>query len=181
MSLHQTRIITGSLKGRVLQLPQSEAARPTRGRIRQAAFNILQGYTDFTGLTVADVCCGSGAWGLEALSRGAAQVYLIDTDPTYATRNAKALGASQQVSIVTTDAARWQPPQPVDVVLADPPYADLRLLHALLNNAPMIGKPGALWLLETASTTPPSLPPHFTLLTSRTYGTSALHLLRQSS
>ena len=97
MSLAQTRIITGTLKGRALQLPNSDEARPTRGRIRQAAFNILQGYTDFEGLTVAELCCGSGAWGLEALSRGAAKVYLVDTDPRCAQRNVQALAVGHQV------------------------------------------------------------------------------------
>jgi 16S rRNA (guanine966-N2)-methyltransferase len=180
MSPAQTRIITGTLKGRALQLPNPDEARPTRGRIRQAAFNILQGYTDFEGLTVAELCCGSGAWGLEALSRGAAKVYLVDTDPRCAQRNGQVLGVGNQVLVIKADAAAWVPHRPVDLLLADPPYGNPALLQAMLVNAARLGKPGALWLLETAAEMMPPWPADFIALLSRTYGTSALHLARQS-
>lgn len=180
MSLAQTRIITGTLKGRALQLPTTDDARPTRGRIRQAAFNILQGYTDFAGLTVAELCCGSGAWGLEALSRGAAKVYLVDTDPRCAARNVQALDVVAQAEVIKADAAQWAPPAPADLVLADPPYGHPGLLAAMLANAPRLGRPGALWLLETAADVGPTWPKGFTVLLSRTYGASALHLARQT-
>lgn len=179
MSLAQTRIITGTLKGRALQLPTTEEARPTRGRIRQAAFNILQGYTDFEGLTVAELCCGSGAWGLEALSRGADKVYLVDTDPRCAQRNVQALEVGHQVQVIKADAASWVPPHPVDLVLADPPYGNPVLLQTMLVRAAKLGQPGALWLVETAAEVTPAWPAGFTVLLSRTYGASALHLVRQ--
>jgi 16S rRNA (guanine966-N2)-methyltransferase len=176
-----TRIITGQYKGRVLQLPSPEAARPTRNRILQAAFNLLQGTTDFTGLTVAELCCGSGAWGLEALSRGAAQVYLVDTASRIAKQNVQALGVATQAQVIQADAAHWAPPEPVDLVLADPPYNQTALLVAILNNHAKLGQGGTLWLLETAAERPVPWPSNFTVLVSRTYGVSALHLAQQQA
>jgi len=180
MKPHQTRIITGAYKGRALELPTTEAARPTRSRVRQAAFNILQGYTEFAGLSVAELCCGSGAWGLEALSRGAARVYLVDLEMTCVQRNVQALGVAPQVQVIKANAATWAPPVPVDLILADPPYSNPALLQEILVNAARLGKPGALWLLETAAEMMPPWPADFIALLSRTYGTSALHLARQS-
>jgi 16S rRNA (guanine966-N2)-methyltransferase len=180
MKLLTTKIITGQYKGRVLQLPTTEATRPTRNRILQAAFNILQGYTEFTGLTVAELCCGSGAWGLEALSRGAQQVYLTDTAPQTAKQNVQALGVVTQVQVVQADAASWVPPTPMSLILADPPYANPALLAAILNNHAKLGQKGTLWLLETAAEATVPWPSNFKLLVSRAYGVSALHLAQQT-
>jgi 16S rRNA (guanine966-N2)-methyltransferase len=174
-----TKIITGQYKGRVLQLPAMEAARPTRNRVLQAAFNILQGYTDFNNLTVAELCCGSGAWGLEALSRGAVQVYLVDTTPRIAKQNVQALEVAAQAQVIQADAASWAPSEPVDLVLADPPYGETALLAAILHNHAKLGQEGTLWLLETAAEVTVPWPSNFTVLVSRTYGVSALHLARQ--
>ena len=177
-----THIISGSLKGRVLQLPQAEAARPTRNRILQAAFNVLQGSPhfsgDFEGLRVLELCCGSGAWGLEALSRGAAHVTLVDTHPKTAQSNVQTLGVGAQVQVVQADAASFKPQQSFDVILADPPYAATELLDKILSNAKTLGAPQSLWLIETAATAQPNWPSGFTVLLTRVYGVSALHLAR---
>jgi 16S rRNA (guanine(966)-N(2))-methyltransferase RsmD len=172
----QTRIITGTLKGRVLQLPPAEAARPTRNRILQAAFNVLQSYTDWEGMRVLDACCGSGAWGLEAYSRGASDVVLLDTNPKTAKANVQALGIKEGIEVMGADAARYAPSAPFDVVLADPPYADTQLIEAILANAPKWGNQGSIWAIETAASYPLTWPAGFTEHERRTYGTSALHV-----
>lgn len=174
----KTTVITGRLKGRVLTLPQNEAARPTRSRIRQAAFNILGSHLDFDGLNVAELCCGSGAWGIEAFSRGAAAVWLIDTDIRTVQQNVRHLAIEADAHVVKADAAQWQAPQPLDVVLADPPYADQGLLKKLLMRAPQLSATGAYWLLETAAGAQVPWPNGFEVLQSRLYGASALHLAR---
>ena len=177
----KTRIITGKYKGRVLQLPPTETARPTRNRILQAAFNILSGYTDFTNATVMDLCCGSGAWGLEALSRGAAHATFIDTDTRTVQANLKALGLESQATVQKTDASRYTPSHPANLIFADPPYAATHVLQGILGNATKIGQPGSLWLIETAATATPIWPKNLQLLETRTYGVSALHLLRMNA
>ena len=174
-----TRIITGSLKGRKIVLPASETVRPTRNRILQAAFNILNGYTDFTNTTVLDLCCGSGAWGLEALSRGAANATFIDTDTRTVQTNLKTLGLEGQATVQQTDASRYMPSQPVNLIFADPPYAATTVLQNILNNATKLGQPGSLWLIETAATATPQWHEPLTQLETRTYGVSAVHILRQ--
>ena len=171
-----TRIVAGSLKGRVLQLPVSTEARPTRNRILQAAFNVLQGYVEWDGVRVLEACCGSGAWGLEAFSRGAAEVVLLDTAPKTAQANVAALGVGAQVQVVGADAARYKPAAPFDVVLADPPYADTKLIEAILANAPLWGKLGTIWMIETAAAYPLHWPAGFTEHERRVYGSSALHV-----
>lgn len=172
----KTRVITGKLKGRVLQLPPAEAARPTRNRILQAAFNMLHGFTSFEGARVLEACCGSGAWGIEAYSRGAAEVVLLDIAPKTAQANITALGIAPHVQAIASDAARYRPAAPFDIILADPPYAETKLIEAILANAPTWGKSGSLWVLETASTSTPNWPAGFTVQQTRTYGASAIHI-----
>ncbi len=172
-----TPIITGRLKGRKLVLPASEAVRPTRLRLRQAAFNMLASRLEFGGLRVADIGAGSGAWGLEALSRGAAHVWLIDTDTHAAATNVKALGlAADDVTLVKADAAHWAPPTPCDVVLADPPYANTALVPQVLAQAARWGTVGSWWLIETAAATGVTWPASFTNTKTTVSGVTALHI-----
>lgn len=120
-----TRIIAGSAGGRRLSVPSS--ARPTTDRVREALFNVLAARMDFDGLRVLDLYAGSGALGLEALSRGAASVLFVDSDRRAAdviTRNIATVGMPGAtvrrgpVSAVLAGGA----PAAMDLVLADPPY-----------------------------------------------------------
>lgn len=120
-----TRIVAGAAGGRRLSVPSS--ARPTTDRVREALFNVLAARLDFDGLRVLDLYAGSGALGLEALSRGAASVLLVDSDRRAAdviARNIASVGLSGAtvrrgtVSSVLGAGAST----PVDLVLADPPY-----------------------------------------------------------
>ncbi len=141
------RIVAGSLKGRKIVLPKNEGVRPSKNRVRQAVFNLLGARLDWEGLVVADLFCGSGAWGLEAASRGAAKVILVDLDERAAAQNVRDLAVGN-VKVVGADVRRWAPPALLDVVLLDPPYGK-GLAQDALARAGQIGKAGSWWCIET--------------------------------
>ncbi len=123
------RIIAGRWRGRVLGVPAGDQTRPTLGRARESLFGILTPWLE--GARVLDAYAGSGALGLEALSRGAAfAVFLEQAAPalTALRRNLGALDAEEQTLVVARDARRAlatpDPPggAPFDLVLIDPPY-----------------------------------------------------------
>ena len=136
------RVTGGRWRGRTLRPVKGSAVRPTTDMVRQALFNILGGAVD--GAEVADLCCGSGALGIEALSRGAARVTFVDVAPVSlaATRaNLRDCGADPSAwRAVRGDAARWldrrlaAAADPPLLVLADPPYGGdaLRAVAAVL-------------------------------------------------
>ena len=120
------RIVGGTLGGRVLRAPAGSATRPTSEKVREAIFNILP---DVAGAEVLDLFAGSGALGLEALSRGAAHATFIDrAKPALAVlrANVAALGLAERATIVAGDAvelaARHTPATPWRFVFVDPPY-----------------------------------------------------------
>jgi 16S rRNA (guanine966-N2)-methyltransferase len=121
-----TRIIGGAAGGRRIAVPP-RGTRPTTDRVRESLFNILTARRDLTGVAVLDLYAGSGALGLEALSRGAASALFVESDQRTASviaRNIDALGltgaAVRRGTVATVLAAGTA--SPVDVVLADPPY-----------------------------------------------------------
>jgi 16S rRNA (guanine966-N2)-methyltransferase len=118
------RIIAGRWRGRPLVAPQGQATRPTADRVREALFSMLASRLgSFEGLEVADLFAGSGALGLEALSRGAAHCVFVENDrgAVEAIRaNIAALGAS--ADILPRGAEHAALPGPVDLAFLDPPY-----------------------------------------------------------
>jgi 16S rRNA (guanine966-N2)-methyltransferase len=122
-----TRLISGTAGGRRLKVPRA-GVRPTGDRAREALFNSLKALLDLRGAAVLDLYAGSGALGLEALSRGAATVVFVESSPgvlPVLKENLAAVGltggriVAGSVPAVVAGAA----PQPFDLVLADPPYA----------------------------------------------------------
>jgi 16S rRNA (guanine966-N2)-methyltransferase len=122
------RILAGRFRGRVLATPDGAGAlRPTSARRRAAVFDILRAQVgDLDGLVVADLFAGTGAVGLEALSRGAAEVVFVENDPAAARlvrRNLETLGVADRARVLQNDASRLGPASaPVDAVFLDPPY-----------------------------------------------------------
>ena len=126
-----TRIIAGRAGGRRLSTPPGNATRPTSDRVREALFSAIESWCgSLSGLRVLDLYAGSGAVGLEAWSRGAAAVTLVESDRRTAAlvaANARDLGAREaQVVTGAVAAVLARPPAagsgPYDVVFADPPY-----------------------------------------------------------
>lgn len=119
------RIIAGKWRGRSIDAPPGHATRPTADRARETLFSMLASRLgSFEDLRVADLFAGSGALGLEALSRGAAEAVFVEQDPAAIAairRNADKLGAT--IRLLTNSALALAPAQPFDLVLADPPYA----------------------------------------------------------
>lgn len=119
------RIIAGRWRGRTLVAPPGSTTRPTADRTRETLFSMLTSRLgSFDELRVADLYAGSGALGLEALSRGAASALFVDTDAAarrVIEQNARSLGAA--VEIFATSATKLPPRAAFDLVLADPPYA----------------------------------------------------------
>ncbi len=124
------RVIGGNLRGRALAGPKSQAIRPTADRLREALFNILvHGYDDpVTGARVLDLFAGTGALGIEALSRGAAFALFVDDGAearALMRENVATLGLGGTSRIFRRDATKLGPAHPVEpfsLVFLDPPY-----------------------------------------------------------
>lgn len=154
------RIVAGEFRGRSLIAPRSQTVRPTSDRLRESLFNVLtHSYDDIVdGARVLDLFAGTGALGLEAISRGA--VYALFVDEGVEARglireNIEALGLTGRTKLFRRDATKLGPAgtvQPFDLVFADPPYA--RGLGEPALAAALSGgwlKPGALVVLEESA------------------------------
>lgn len=175
------RIVAGELGGRRLQTPprRSASVRPTSDRVREALFSILG---DIQAAGVLDLFCGTGALGLEALSRGAASATLVDTHTSLVRRNVSDLGAGDRCEVVRADVRAFlrRERRTFDLVFCDPPYrlAD-RLEGDLDLLMPKVLAPGARLIVEGAARRPPriSLP----VVTERRYGDTVLTIHRRGS
>jgi 16S rRNA (guanine966-N2)-methyltransferase len=139
------RIVGGIYGGRRLVVPKDSRVRPTADRVREAWMSILGGELD--GARVLDLFAGSGALGLEMLSRGAARAEFVELSPTSLTalrQNIEALGAGADTTVHRGDALRFAeglPPRAFDIALADPPYTTdaAERLVALFRRHPFAG------------------------------------------
>ncbi len=120
------RVVSGEFGGRKLVVPDGLATRPTTDKVRQAVFNSLDSAGLIDGAAVVDLFAGSGALGIEALSRGGATCVFVERDRAalQALRaNISALGLEQRSTVVTSDVPAWVPAlRGVDLALIDPPY-----------------------------------------------------------
>ncbi|QIK79068.1 16S rRNA (guanine(966)-N(2))-methyltransferase RsmD [Sphingomonas piscis] len=120
------RIIAGEWRGRPLRAPAGAATRPTADRVRETLFSMLTSRLGtFEDLRVADLFAGSGALGLEALSRGAASATFVEKDPAALKairENAATLGADSRIQTIAGSALSLPRAEPFDILFADPPY-----------------------------------------------------------
>lgn len=178
----QVRIIGGTWRSRRLEFPETTGLRPTPDRVRETVFNWLAAF--LPGAACLDLFAGSGAFGFEALSRGATRVVLVEQDAAAAA----ALRASRDrlqaagAEIVHADAVAFLagPVREFDVVFCDPPYAsDLlkQCVHLLAASGWV--KPGGFIYLEARAGELPALPPGWQMLRSKSAGQVGYYLCRR--
>lgn len=181
-----TRIITGDFKGRRLQVPSGSQTRPTSERVREALFARIESIMDLQGARVLDLYAGSGALGLEALSRGAESLLQIETarQALLAARaNRDVLGVQDEVTTLAGRVERLlahnTDKHVCDLVLIDPPYrlseeALASVLHTLLAQG-WLG-PDPLIVVERSRRSPaPDWPRGLRVLDERRYGETAVY------
>ncbi len=130
------RVVGGEARGRPLKAKLPPTVRPTTDMAREAIFSMLEARGGLVDLVVADLYCGSGALGIEALSRGAARVYFVDSDPAClaaARANLEPLKLSGEAIYVRATLPVWTPSPDLDLVLADPPYGPFNVAGLLTN------------------------------------------------
>lgn len=180
------RIIAGAWRGRGIEAPPGDVVRPTADRVREALFNRLaHAFEDFDlrGARVVDVFAGTGALGLEALSRGAAQAYLLDRNPAVISllkRNVAKVGAEDRAVVMNADGAHLpRAAAACDLAFLDPPYGEGLVVPALqgLSRQGWL-KPYALVTVETDAGEIEPAAEGFQLLDRRAYGRVAISVLR---
>lgn len=185
------RIVGGEFRGKKLLVPEDNRIRPTADRTREALFNILAHDGDMRGAAgalprnarVLDIFAGTGALGLEALSRGAAHVTFLENHPDslkIIQGNLQALGLVRRADILRRDAVNpGKPGAPYDLILMDPPYAQGMVrpcLDALLANGWLA--PTAIIVIELSKKEELALPQNLAVIKDRTYGAARLVFVR---
>jgi 16S rRNA (guanine966-N2)-methyltransferase len=171
------RIVAGSRRGARIFAPKGADTRPTADRVREAAFSLIGPVDD---MAVLDLFAGSGAMGIEALSRGAARAVFVESDRAASRvieRNLEKLrltgAAVVRMDAMTALAAEAAAGRRYDLVLVDPPYEMFSSFQTgLARYLPAVLEPGALVVVETAAAEEPELP--LPKRTSRRYGSARL-------
>lgn len=181
------RIIAGRWRGRRLGVPDRPGLRPTGDRARETLFNWIG--PRVVGARVLDLFAGTGALGLEAASRGAARVVLIERDPVAVRllrEGALQWPGSESVEVVEQDALRWleREQQSFDLVLVDPPFESALLepvLSLLLEPVGCLAERGLVYVECAPDQLPDPWPPGLELVRQKRLGQVALTLLQRSS
>lgn len=180
------RITGGEYRGRILNVPKGMDVRPTSDKVRQAVFNMLAPYDLPQGAQVLDLFCGTGALGLEALSRGAQFCTFIDKDQKSilcCKQNIEALGTKAQCKILKKDSTKLGEKAlnylPANLVFADPPYRQELVLPSLMTAV----KHGwlaadALCVIETEKEANVFVPDVFTMVKRKKYGDTQIVICR---
>lgn len=175
------RIIAGKWRGRPIDAPPGPATRPTADRVRETLFSMLASRLgSFDELRVADLFAGSGALGLEALSRGAQSAVFVESDPKAASvirRNADRLGAD--IQLLTGSALALPRAEPFDLIFADPPYStgSGSAVVAAVARAAWLASGG--WMSVETSRDEAIEPGDLVVDTTRVVGRARLTLLRR--
>src|SRR6478735_3083956 len=173
------RVIAGTYGGRTLKAPPGDATRPTSDRVREALFSILA--ARMPGASVLDLFAGSGALGLEALSRGAGSVTFVDAaQPAIQAINANLQALRATAAVKRSDALRFlahasRGAEQYDLVFLDPPYRQAeRLARPLSEALPAVLAPGAVVVAESDRRAPLAL--ELALHDERRYGDTLIRI-----
>jgi 16S rRNA (guanine966-N2)-methyltransferase len=180
---NSVRIIGGAWRGRRVHFPDMPALRPTPDRVRETLFNWLQ--HSLAGTRCLDLFAGSGALGLEALSRGAAEVVFVEQFPAAARtlqEQLVRLGGEGKGRVMEMGAARFlrTPAKPFDIVFLDPPFGKNALAEyvPMLDSGHWLTPSGLVYLENERNAGLPQLPAHWELLKSKSAGEVGYHLAR---
>jgi 16S rRNA (guanine966-N2)-methyltransferase len=180
---NSVRIIAGAWRGRRVHFPDLPALRPTPDRVRETLFNWLQ--HSIAGARCLDLFAGSGALGLEALSRGAAEVVFVEQFPAAARtlqEQLVRLGGESKARVMEMGAARFlrTPAKAFDIVFLDPPFGTNALAEyvPMLDSGPWLAVGSLVYLENERSAGVPSWPAHWELLKSKSAGEVGYHLAR---
>jgi 16S rRNA (guanine966-N2)-methyltransferase len=182
-----TRIVAGRHGGRRLAVPPGVATRPTSDRVREALFSTLESMTELAGSRFADLYAGSGAVGLEAASRGAAEVLLVESDARAARTirtNIATLGLAGTCVLSTAKVSTTlatPPAIPYDVVFADPPYsvAESEITALLAALVPWLAPDGVAVLERSTRSAEPFAADNLPRDRTKRYGETVLHYFRR--
>jgi 16S rRNA (guanine(966)-N(2))-methyltransferase RsmD len=183
-------VIAGSARGRKLLSPAGSRVRPTADRVKEALFSALASrFGSFAGLSVLDLFAGSGALGIEALSRGASSALFVDSHPAslqLVRKNLDLTGLTGLAEIIRMDVVRAVEllagrNRRFDIIVADPPYAEKVLAEELLAHiasAALIQADGTI-ILETGSRIDLIVPENLMLDSRKVYGDTAIWIFTQ--
>ena len=182
------RIIGGEFRGRRIKQPDLDTVRPTKDRVREAVFNIISG--EVRGASVLDIFAGSGAYGLEALSRGADRVLFIEKATECCDvirKNMGLLGSSEKCKIITEDAFRGlkalcKDNKMFDIVFSDPPFGMGMAKKTLIMISQYdILKPAGLLVVEhSASEKIPETEGNVSICKQKTYGDILISIFQKN-
>ena len=183
------RITGGEFCGRTIAVPASAAIRPTQDRVREALFSILA--PEIPGADFLDLFAGTGAVGLEALSRGARRAAFVESDRRHLAAlkaNIASLGAAARAEVAAADAYRWIASRAGDgfsIAFADPPYAlgEERGYASVLGTLAERGvvRAGGLFVAEMTAVQKSEETPGWELLRDRTYGKTRICIWRRTA
>ncbi|MFC1480604.1 16S rRNA (guanine(966)-N(2))-methyltransferase RsmD [Candidatus Omnitrophota bacterium] len=174
------RIIGGKFRGRNIKQPEFETTRPTKDRIREAVFNIIAEKVPAS--SALDIFAGSGAYGMEALSRGAEKCVFVEKNRLCAVaikENVKALGLEEYARIITKDAfkavellGKGKNKEKFDLVFSDPPYnkSMSRKTLIMINHYDILNPSGLLIIEHSTGESLPEAEGHVSLCKQKTYG-----------
>ena len=181
------RIIGGEFRGRKIEQPGTDASRPTKDRVREAVFNMIA--AEVPGAKVLDIFAGSGAYGLESLSRGAEKALFIERDQTCVkaiSGNISILGVSGRAEIITQDAetalAGFAGQAGFDLVFADPPFnrGMTKNILIMINHYDILNPSGFAVIEHHASESLPDAEGVLSICKQKTYGDISISVYKRT-
>ncbi len=180
------QIIGGTYRGKKLTSPEGTDVRPTSSRSREALFNMLTAKFSLQGKTIADLFCGTGALGIEAISRGASHAIMADKDTSTAKKNITTMKLEQKITFIQKDILAIEPERlkDADIIFMDPPYNQDLVAKTIAHFTPHLKK-DTLWAIEIEKDYPIATLPFVAsgislkILAKTSQGVATLVLLQQ--